>query len=93
METNNSKSFIGKSNTTVATKLYNIPLDVLIDIIKNFINNEMEYKIMGTSEQDNSLMIQMRIEKNNNIHFEAQKNIETILTDYEYYISKNDELF
>jgi hypothetical protein len=82
METNNN-----------STKSFSIPMDVLMDTLKIFLNNDIEYKIEGISEKSNSVIIQMKLQKNSLIYTEAVENIETILEDYNYYVDGDIEKF
>lgn len=81
METNNS------------TKSFTIPMDALMDILKIFLNNEIDYKIEGICEKTNTVIIQMKLQKNRFIYTEIVENIEAILEDYNYYVYGDIEEF
>ncbi len=78
METITSKPFITSSHT--------IPLDVFMDAARILLDNALNWQVEGINEKENSLLIQVSIQPGSARHRKALENIQSILSDYGYYL-------
>ena len=78
METISTKHTSASSHT--------IPLDVFLDIARILLGNAINWRVEGINEKENSLLIQMSIQSHLSHHRKAMENIQTILSDYGYYL-------
>ncbi len=76
---------------TIAAKLtttnsHTIPMDVFMDIVRILLNNAIQWKVESINERENSLLIQVSIQPDLLRHRKAIENMESILSDYGYYL-------
>lgn len=72
-------------------KHYNVPLDVLMDVLQIIKETELKTEITGANE--NKSLIEINVEYQNGLgfHQKAINNIETILDDYNHYRFEEEE--
>ena len=72
-------------------KHYNVPLDVLMDVLQIIKETELKTEITGANE--NKSLIEIKVEYQNGLgfHQKAINNIETILDDYNHYRFEEEE--
>jgi len=75
------------------TKSYTIPLDLLIDILKIVLNNNLDYNIEAINDKESSLLMQISFDQTHINHPKAKENIECFLNDYGhfFYGSPNEQ--
>lgn len=75
------------------TKSYTIPLDLLIDILKIVLNNNLNYNIEAVNDKESSLLLQVSFDQTQFNHPKAKENIEYFLNDYShfFYGSPNEQ--
>jgi hypothetical protein len=76
----------GTSKQSLIVKSYTVPMDVFLDILRIFLNNETDYHIEGINERENSLLIQVKSERSNTRQKNVRENITMILAEYGYYL-------
>lgn len=72
-------------------KHYNVPLDVLMDVLQIIKETELKTEIIGANE--NKSLIEIKVEYQNGLgfHQKAINNIGTILDDYNHYRFEEEE--
>lgn len=78
METMATRSTTSGSHT--------IPMDVFMDIARILLSNAVTWRVEGINEKENSLLIQVSIQPDSSRHRKAMENMQTILSDYGYYL-------
>lgn len=75
------------------TKSYTIPLDLLIDILKIVLNNNLDYNIEAINDKESSLLMQISFDQTHINHPKVKENIECFLNDYGhfFYGSPNEQ--
>ena len=73
-------------NITQMIKSYTIPLDLLLDILKILLGNNISYLIESINENESSLLMQLRFNSSITNHKKAKENIESFLADYGYFL-------
>jgi len=76
---------------TIAVKLtttssHTIPMDVFMDIVRILLNNVIWWQVESINEKENSLLIQISIQPDLLRHRKAMENMQSILSDYGYYL-------
>jgi hypothetical protein len=66
---------------------HTIPMDVFLDIARILLGNAINWRVEGINEKENSLLIQVSIQPNLLQHRKALENMQTILSDYGYYLT------
>ena len=66
---------------------HTIPMDVFLDIARILLGNVINWRVEGINEKENSLLIQVSIQANLLQHRKAMENMQTILSDYGYYLT------
>jgi hypothetical protein len=79
MQTNLARQTSSSSHT--------IPMDVFLDIARILLGNVINWRVEGINEKENSLLIQVSIQPNLLQHRKAMENMQTILSDYGYYLT------
>ena len=73
-------------NINQMIKSYTIPLDLLLDILKILLSNNISYHIESINENESNLLMQLRFNPSITNNKKAKENIESFLTDYEYFL-------
>lgn len=71
---------------TTRSSSHTIPMDVFMDIVRILLGNTVNWQVEGINEKENSLLIQVSIEPHLTRHQKAIENIQTILSDYGYFL-------
>lgn len=71
----------------IISRTYPIPLDMLMDILKIVLKNELPNHIEGINVKENVLRLNVKYPPNNPYSRETKENIETLLADYGYFIN------
>ena len=68
------------------TSSHTIPLDLFMDVVRILLDNALNWQVEGINEKENSLLIQISIQSGSDLHRKALENIQTMLSDYGYYL-------
>lgn len=68
------------------TRPYNVPLDLLLDVLKIIFDNKLDYRISGINEKQSSILLNIAIKEGLADYKNAIDNIDTLLSDYGYYM-------
>ena len=60
-------------------KRFNVPLDVLTDVVKIIIDNELKNEITGANENKSFIEVKVEYQNGLGLHLKAINNIESIL--------------
>lgn len=74
------------NNQISATRPYNVPLDLLLDVLKVIFDNKLDYRISGINEKQCSILLNIAIKEGLADYKNAIDNIDTLLSDYGYYM-------
>lgn len=66
---------------------HTIPMDVFLDIARILLGNTINWRVEGINEKENSLLIQVSTQANLLHHRKAMENMQSILSDYGYYLT------
>lgn len=69
-----------------ASSSHTIPMDVFMDIVRILLTGGINWRVEGINEKENSLLIQVAIQPHLLRHKKAIENMQTILSDYGYYL-------
>ncbi len=72
-------------NHTPRTYSHTVPLDVLLDVLKIFLDNDIAYHIEGINERENTLLIQVQTDTGLSRHRKAVQNLKSMLDDYGHF--------
>jgi len=72
---------------TKQEKIFNVPMDVCIDVFKVLFENDIEFNLIGIKEQQNSMVIKIPAQIDPLIFQQGVENIENILRDYKSYLT------
>ena len=67
-------------------KRYKIPEDLLMDILRILIGNNIKHKIIGIQQRQNMVLLNANFDLNSIKNREAKEDLEGILTDYSEYM-------
>ncbi|MBL7913397.1 MAG: hypothetical protein JNJ41_20205 [Bacteroidia bacterium] len=67
-------------------KLYKVPEDLLMDILRILFKNNIKHKIIGIQERQNIILLNVNFDLASIKNREAKENMEGILTDYSEYM-------
>jgi hypothetical protein len=70
-------------------RLFIVPMDVMMDILRIILKNGLRHHIEGINEKENTILIRVFPNVNSLYGKEAVRNIAEILTDYGYYLTGN----
>lgn len=71
---------------TEQERVFNIPMDVCLDVFKVLLENGMAFSLVGIKEQQNSVVIKIPAQGNPSVFQKGTENIENILRDYKSYL-------
>lgn len=74
-----------KTDQKIISRTYAIPLDMLMDILKIVLKNELPNHIEGINVKENVLRLNVKYPPDNLYSKETKENIETLLADYGYF--------
>jgi hypothetical protein len=66
---------------------HTIPMDMLMDTLKLLMTNDLPYRIESLNEREDSLLVQVRYDKENKRHRQALFNLKNNLNTYTQYTS------
>ena len=75
-----------ETNDTLIKSSHTIPLDILLDVFRILLKNNIGHRAEAVNEKESSLLIQISLENNNTVHQKAMQNIEVLLSDYGYFL-------
>ena len=65
---------------------YTVSLDILLDVLKIILQNNIPHKLKAVFENDNSLALQISFDPAAKFHGPAKCNIETLIEDHRYFL-------
>lgn len=68
-------------------RLFIVPMDVLIDILRIILKNGLRHYIEGINQKENTILIRIFPNPNSPHSNNAIQNIAEIITDYGYYLT------
>ena len=74
-----------KTDQKIISRTYAIPLDMLMDILKVVLKNELPNHIEGINVKENVVRLNVKYPLGNPYGKETKDNIETLLADYGYF--------
>lgn len=72
-------------------KRFNVPFDVLTDVVKIIIDNELKNEITGANENKSFIEVKVEYQNGLGLHLKAINNIESVLSDYNHYRFEEEE--
>jgi len=72
---------------TIQEKIFNVPVDICLDIFKVLLENRVEFELIGIKEKQNSLVIKILPHSDFSFYVKMIENIESILRDYKSYLN------
>ncbi len=80
-------------NKEIFEKIIKIPSDMLIDIFSIIIKENIKHQVIGVIENRSLIEVQLWYDKNLSKHEKVMENIISLILDYQYYRSdENEEL-
>lgn len=73
------------SHTPLRTHSHTVPVDVLIDALRIFLDNDISFQIEGINDHEHTLLIQVQTDPKLSRHRKAVENLRSILDDYGHY--------
>ncbi len=65
---------------------HTIPVDLFMDTARILLASGINWKLESINEKENSFLIQVATEPQSTLHRKAMENMQSILSDYEYYL-------
>lgn len=75
----------------VLTRSFPIPLDMLLDVLKVVLKNELPNQIAGINVMENTVWLTVKFPAENPHSQRCRENIETLLSDYGYFTGSNPD--
>ena len=72
-------------------KRFNVPFDVLTDVVKIIIDNELKNEITGANENKSFIEVKVEYQNGLGLNLKAINNIESVLADYNHYRFEEEE--
>lgn len=66
---------------------YHIPMDVLMDILRIALQAELDHRIEGINDKQNTIIMRLYFPQHKLFSKHAKENIESILAEYGYYMN------
>lgn len=80
-----------KTQMDSSTKTYSVPLDMLMNILHILFENGIPNRIKGINVKDSVIWLNVKFPVNHPYRKEIRSNIESLLSDYHYYLNGTDD--
>ena len=76
-----------KTAVNVPSKIYSVPLDMLMDVLRILFENNVPNRITGISVKDNLLWLDVKLSPDHPYRKDIMSNIDALLSDYLFYLN------